>query len=991
MVEDYSAIWYLPAVSEEESFKKQTKGRMVVCAFSIVFEPENLSLPVIRLTFADMTRCVAESHIRGPFQGRETLFVESKAMTKMKDSGKNEPYVVDKRTMVHRFSINFSALKQVYPLVKELFLTSQLDDVFKEGKIQSVLLRMEEHMIFDPSWLENLGEVRRMEVRASRVKPLVEIPGRVMLTNARLYFQPVKSVGASPILKYRLSSITTLFKRRHKLRSIGMEIFFDGSDGQFGSDSSSVSLFSKQSSLYLTFSSSSDRDSLYESLVQLPGLQHLRLSSSLASTNMTSLWKDGKVSNFDYLMFLNTMADRSFNDLTQYPVFPWVITDFKSPQLNLDDPSIYRDLCRPIGALNPQRLDLFRSRFKEMRGAEEAPFLYGTHYSTPGYVLYYLVRKAPEYMLRLQQGRFDAADRLFDAIGECWNGVYSSPADVKELIPEFFQGLGEFLVNDQRLPLGRKQDGRRVDDVVLPPWAASPKEFIEKNRAALESEFVSQNLHRWIDLVFGHLQRGMAAEEHDNLFYYLTYEGAVDMDSIEDPITRKSLEAQITEFGQTPKQLFTAPHPRRSPGVSARWKPDGMREGLAAWVAVTPPTSAPASLRRSTSSSAKGMGTRTGSTSSNATTSTTTASASASTRAQQRNWSDVSPRYDAQMTLSSPHSETLSEELQEPGELLGAGNSDPSCRPRSGVQWKDALEQLTEPIRLSAHRDAITAIRLVNNQLISCSLDGCVKVFDVSSAKQVRSRNVSGLALSALEVASDGKLFFLGSYDNKVYVYHAASGREDSTIEAHLDAVSALAVTEKLLLSASWDATVQVWTRLGSGLKNTPLTALTEHESPVKALGASSRIEGPLGAPVAVSGSDDGVLILWDLATLKMTREIHAHDDAVQHIAFTPSGEHFVSSGADGSLKLFDRSGAELNGITVGSSVKGAACDGEVVVIAQETGQVSVWDVSRGTKLHDLATVKGKALGTITCLAVQEDGKYVAVGTESGLLWLWKS
>ena len=71
--------------------------------------------------------------------------------------------------------------------------------------------------------------------------------------------------------------------------------------------------------------------------------------------------------------------------------------------------------------------------------------------------------------------------------------------------------------------------------------------------------------------------------------------------------------------------------------------------------------------------------------------------------------------------------------------------------------------------------------------------------------------------------------------------------------------------------------------------------------------------------------------------------------------------------------------------------VKGAACDGEVVVIAQETGQVSVWDVSRGTKLHDLATVKGKALGTITCLAVQEDGKYVAVGTESGLLWLWKS
>jgi len=41
-------------------------------------------------------------------------------------------------------------------------------------------------------------------------------------------------------------------------------------------------------------------------------------------------------------------------------------------------------------------------------------FLYGTHYSTPGYVLYYLVRQAPEYLLRLQNGKFDAPDRMFN-------------------------------------------------------------------------------------------------------------------------------------------------------------------------------------------------------------------------------------------------------------------------------------------------------------------------------------------------------------------------------------------------------------------------------------------------------------------------------------------------------------------------------------------------------------------------------------------------
>ena len=45
---------------------------------------------------------------------------------------------------------------------------------------------------------------------------------------------------------------------------------------------------------------------------------------------------------------------------------------------------------------------------------------------------------------------------------------------------------------------------RRVDDVELPLWAAgSPARFLALHRAALESPYVSANLHHWIDLVFG--------------------------------------------------------------------------------------------------------------------------------------------------------------------------------------------------------------------------------------------------------------------------------------------------------------------------------------------------------------------------------------------------------------------------------------------------------------------------------------------------------
>lgn len=64
--------------------------------------------------------------------------------------------------------------------------------------------------------------------------------------------------------------------------------------------------------------------------------------------------------------FVYSLADRTVQDLTQYPVFPWVISDYESEELDLNDPKCYRDLTKPVGALNPERLEKLKARYEEM-------------------------------------------------------------------------------------------------------------------------------------------------------------------------------------------------------------------------------------------------------------------------------------------------------------------------------------------------------------------------------------------------------------------------------------------------------------------------------------------------------------------------------------------------------------------------------------------------------------------------------------------------
>jgi hypothetical protein len=317
-------------------------------------------------------------------------------------------------------------------------------------------------------------------------------------------------------IRWNLSELSHVYLRRYRLRDSALEMFFLPSGGSsFGG----FGLYSPGTSLFLDFGPGNEgnisRDDAAHSIMrrappqaitQWPDRSPQFLHDQLS--RLTMGWVDGRITNFDYLLHLNMLAGRSYNDLCQYPVMPWVLSNYSSEEIpDLSDKSNFRDLSKPMGALNPDRLEEFQERFESFSDPTIPPFMYGSHYSTSaGVVLHFLVRMHPFAGLhrQLQSGHFDVADRLFSSVPRTWEMCTgSSAAEVKELTPEWYCNPA-FLKNTNKFKLGVSQEGELLGDVTLPPWAdESPEKFVEVMRNAMESDICSEMLPDWIDLIFG--------------------------------------------------------------------------------------------------------------------------------------------------------------------------------------------------------------------------------------------------------------------------------------------------------------------------------------------------------------------------------------------------------------------------------------------------------------------------------------------------------
>lgn len=242
-------------------------------------------------------------------------------------------------------------------------------------------------------------------------------------------------------------------------------------------------------------------------------------------------WVHGRVSNFDYLMRLNSLAGRRMGDPNYHPVLPWVV-DFTTKN------GKFRDLRKSKFRLNKgdKQLDFTYEMTKQafVAGGSSGEQLHVPHHISDvlSDITYYVytARRTPKSVLcchvrsQWEPNEYPASmERM-----QSWTP--------DECIPEFYTDPSIFRSIHPDMP-----------DLDVPSWCSSYEEFIEVHRMLLESREVSQDLHHWIDLTFGYKLQGKDAVKEKNVCLHL-----VDN------------HTHLTTYGVV--QLFDQPHPRRMVG-----------------------------------------------------------------------------------------------------------------------------------------------------------------------------------------------------------------------------------------------------------------------------------------------------------------------------------------------------------------------------------------------------------------------------------------
>ena len=269
--------------------------------------------------------------------------------------------------------------------------------------------------------------------------------------------------------------------------------------------------------------------------------------------------KNKYLSNYDILVYINLLSNRSFKDLYQYPVFPMFYQNINKTRImnkhigfqNLDEMSNQR-----IQIIN----DSYRTAkedYEDDPKSSVVPHLFNTHYSNPIYTSNYLIRVFPYTFssIELQGDGFDNPNRLFYSVDGSMNNTLSQKSDLRELIPELFYFF-EIFKNKNDLKFNKLTNDKEIDTVLIQSKREENDthiyKFLADMRNILEKE---EQLNDWIDLMFGVKQeKDESKREYYDRNSYVNYQN-------KEEILNNEICMESTDFGVVPYKIFNSKFP----------------------------------------------------------------------------------------------------------------------------------------------------------------------------------------------------------------------------------------------------------------------------------------------------------------------------------------------------------------------------------------------------------------------------------------------
>ena len=424
--------------------------------------------------------------------------------------------------------------------------------------------------------------------------------GNIILKDKMMYFinnnEIKKKYGKD--MKYLFSSLTDDIRSKEKIVIIKLKEIEEIIARRYVYEYRACEIFLKNGkSYYFNLYSKENLENFFKELEKFSILKNIIIANPIKyfkEKNYYKRWIEDEISTYQFLLYINKFASRSYNDVNQYPIFPWIFRETKlGSHRDKGQLPKFRDLRYPIsvrgksiGDEEGEEDDLEEARSFFDASLDENrkyPSHFRLHYSTSGYLLSFLVRASPytEEQIRFQNNQFDSPSRQLNSIDEILL-ILSTSHDNRELIPEYFTSV-EYFLNMNYIYFGyRLTDKVLINDVgYQEDFFQSIAQYVYYNRLVLNIKFEIGDVNKvwfkenelkinsWIDLIFGYKQWSPKPKREDlNLFGKYCYKQYINFDHILEKFRNKeydketiiakieSKKSRIINFGQCPEVLF---------------------------------------------------------------------------------------------------------------------------------------------------------------------------------------------------------------------------------------------------------------------------------------------------------------------------------------------------------------------------------------------------------------------------------------------------